>query len=635
MLPRSARAAAPATKRNVSSAALDRLSLDIFAAHNAEQERASGPAATSKSAAARRGEAFRGDVQLPKELQLATNAIVEGLEDKTILRNHALELYARLQRTSGFPTAPQTQKDRQSNSVTYDAPTSLAYLAGLMPQVYAATLHVLDITKQRMGLLSTRGGKEAWEPERLVDYGSGTGSAAWAFEDVWGVETPAGTAREYVGLDPSQSMVALSSGLFGALPLRLTDDGKASGTARSARLDAKAHQLAVPASITSLARLQLSPKSTEKKRTLALAAFSLGELKTREKRKDLVRAMWDSGAEVIIVIDRGTPAGSSMVVEAREQLLMFGRREAMRAKGVTEVEVDQDLLNAGFEVVPEVAEEVEVDPSLGSFVVAPCPHDTACPLHRSTKAFCHFSQRVKTPAFLRHTKHSSRGEEDAKFSYVVIKRGQRPVSPAHTSAFSGLLATLEKDGLPAAEGQAAASVVLSSPVDETTDVPSELAWPRLIAAPKKRTGHIIMEVCTATGEIERHTIPKSQGRQAYYDARKAAWGDTFPHAPKNGPQPSPTTAPSSYDGLGGDDNAPRRNKFGGDPKQRGTKAERELGKRAARALREEGRRERSAKRASKRGGGADGGSFGGFAAASGVVDVELDFGSDGQLHARR
>jgi len=31
----------------------------------------------------------------------------------------------------------------------------------------------------------------------------------------------------------------------------------------------------------------------------------------------------------------------------------------------------------------------------------------------------------------------------------------------------------------------------------------------------------------------RLTIPKSQGKQVYYDARKSAWGDTFPHPSKN------------------------------------------------------------------------------------------------------
>ena len=31
----------------------------------------------------------------------------------------------------------------------------------------------------------------------------------------------------------------------------------------------------------------------------------------------------------------------------------------------------------------------------------------------------------------------------------------------------------------------------------------------------------------------RLTITKSQGKQAYYDARKSSWGDIFPHPPKN------------------------------------------------------------------------------------------------------
>jgi ribosomal protein RSM22 (predicted rRNA methylase) len=32
------------------------------------------------------------------------------------------------------------------------------------------------------------------------------------------------------------------------------------------------------------------------------------------------------------------------------------------------------------------------------------------------------------------------------------------------------------------------------------------------------------------------TIPKSQGKQPFYDARKSGWGDIFPHPPKNKPQ---------------------------------------------------------------------------------------------------
>jgi ribosomal protein RSM22 (predicted rRNA methylase) len=39
-----------------------------------------------------------------------------------------------------------------------------------------------------------------------------------------------------------------------------------------------------------------------------------------------------------------------------------------------------------------------------------------------------------------------------------------------------------------------------------------------------------------TGKIMRLTIPRSQGKQEFYDARKSSWGDIFPHPPKNPPQ---------------------------------------------------------------------------------------------------
>ena len=34
----------------------------------------------------------------------------------------------------------------------------------------------------------------------------------------------------------------------------------------------------------------------------------------------------------------------------------------------------------------------------------------------------------------------------------------------------------------------------------------------------------------------RMTVPKSQGKQPFYDARKSSWGDIFPHDPKNAAQ---------------------------------------------------------------------------------------------------
>lgn len=57
-------------------------------------------------------------------------------------------------------------------------------------------------------------------------------------------------------------------------------------------------------------------------------------------------------------------------------------------------------------------------------------------------------------------------------------------------------------------------------------------WPRAIRAPLKRGGHVVIDACTAKGELKRMIVPKSQGKQIYYDARKLNWGDLFPHQAK-------------------------------------------------------------------------------------------------------
>ncbi|KAI9496757.1 mitochondrial small ribosomal subunit Rsm22-domain-containing protein [Zychaea mexicana] len=137
-------------------------------------------------------------------------------------------------------------------------------------------------------------------------------------------------------------------------------------------------------------------------------------------------------------------------------------------------------------------------------VVAPCPHDRPCPLLYSPDArpdafWCHFSQRVQRPPFLMKTKHSKFNLEDSKYAYVVLRRGSR--SKAESS----------HDDLPEAA----------------------YTWPRLIQPPLKKHGHVVMDVCAKEGEIQRMVIPKSQGKIPYRDARKAAWGDLFPHPSKN------------------------------------------------------------------------------------------------------
>lgn len=54
------------------------------------------------------------------------------------------------------------------------------------------------------------------------------------------------------------------------------------------------------------------------------------------------------------------------------------------------------------------------------------------------------------------------------------------------------------------------------------------------------------------GQIMRMTIPKSQGKQPFYDARKSEWGDLFPHEPKNKPQVRKVLRPGQTTGEGQD-----------------------------------------------------------------------------------
>ncbi len=168
------------------------------------------------------------------------------------------------------------------------------------------------------------------------------------------------------------------------------------------------------------------------------------------------------------------------------------------------------------------------------------------------------------------------------YSYVVIRRGPRPTPTPTKVGRVGDVGRRElvKDleaSIPMAQlslagdrsGERAndhaeefidmearnGEIALSS--DELTAALRQEAysWPRLVFPPLKRSGHIILDSCTAegkpnslvlrrsvshkfplSGQIMRMTIPKSQGKQPFYDARKSNWGDLFPHEPKNPPQ---------------------------------------------------------------------------------------------------
>jgi len=63
-------------------------------------------------------------------------------------------------------------------------------------------------------------------------------------------------------------------------------------------------------------------------------------------------------------------------------------------------------------------------------------------------------------------------------------------------------------------------------------VPGAGQWARMVRPPMKRSGHVIVDVCTPQGTFERRVVAKGGHKHiewAYRTARKARWGGLWPN----------------------------------------------------------------------------------------------------------
>lgn len=154
----------------------------------------------------------------------------------------------------------------------------------------------------------------------------------------------------------------------------------------------------------------------------------------------LVKRIVGAAGRLVVIVEPGTPAGYARVIEARSALIA-----------------------AGFGIL------------------APCPHDRACPL--SGGDWCHFAVRLSRSAAHMQLKDAHVPFEDEKFSFVAAVR---------------------KGGL----------------------VPAEA---RLLAQPHVEKGFVDLKLCTVQGPEQRRI--KRRDASAYKAAKSLGWGDEVgPHA---------------------------------------------------------------------------------------------------------
>jgi ribosomal protein RSM22 (predicted rRNA methylase) len=232
-----------------------------------------------------------------------------------------------------------------------------AYAAYRMPATAAATAFALQQTR-----LSLPG----WAPATLLDFGAGTGGAAWAAVSI----LPSIGAMTL--LEQSADAIRLGSVILAESSLGPLQ----SASWRQWRLPNAAGPGSAGADqpIADLPTADL-PTADLPAADLATIAYVLGELTSAQQAALVSLAV--RCASAVLLVEPGTPAGHRRILAARAQLLATGYR-----------------------------------------IAAPCPHELGCPLDVAGD-WCHFGARLPRSALHRQVKSTELSYEDEKFSYVA------------------------------------------------------------------------------------------------------------------------------------------------------------------------------------------------------------------------
>ncbi|MEU6853679.1 small ribosomal subunit Rsm22 family protein [Actinacidiphila alni] len=330
-------------------------------------------------------------------------------------------LAVRLRATA--PTRASAEVDRLIETYRGNSPTSPASSPILRDDAsvaaYAAYRMPATYAAVRAALDAFRLQAGTWAPGSHLDLGGGTGAATWAVADAWDDAhgTDSGSAAE---------------GGAGHTSTVLDWSQSALDLGRELARDAAAPAVRG----ADWTRSPLGGGPALPAADLVTVSYVIGELGPAD-RTALIDAAARAATGAVLVVEPGTPEGHARTLAARDRLL-----------------------------------------AAGLHVLAPCPHDTACPV--TGDDWCHFAARVQRTALHRQLKGGSLPYEDEKFSYVAAARF--PAAPAAA---------------------------------------------RVTRHPQIRKGLVLLDLCTPDRGLVRDTVSKRHG-PTYRAARTADWGDTWP-----------------------------------------------------------------------------------------------------------
>ncbi|TKA70011.1 hypothetical protein B0A55_07039 [Friedmanniomyces simplex] len=422
------------------------------------------------------------------------------------------------------------------------------YMAALMPGIFASVTSVLAETRKRLGTgwAEEMVRKAATGELRILDAGGG-GAGILAVREVLRAEWE--RMHEDDAADSPTALAEADGKLGGAgatPPL-----GHATVLTGSDVLRKRASQLLE--NTTFIPRLPdyIHADATTKQKgkfDIVIAPHTLWPLREDYIRRGHTQNLWsllnvDGG--VLLLLEKGVARGFELVASARELLLdtRISSPEA-RARSLDIHEPVPDDSDVDWE-----GDRSSLDPEPltkakdKGMIIAPCTNHSGCPMYvqkgmvKGRPDICHFEQRYVRPGFLQKILGAKdKNFEDVRFSYLAVMRGKDLRETTESAE-----AQVRGEGHAPADGLVQGQLATDAAFDGYEDVepssevqldaprpaPSSFTLPRAILPPLKRRGHVILDLCTPSGTLERWTVPRSFSKQAFRDARKSQWGDLW------------------------------------------------------------------------------------------------------------